>query len=153
MAMKRFWCLIIMLALVLALPWGPASAAKRGVKQHMSSLEVQLKVQSITKESFYLGSVWVAPAQFTDIQMGEKYVGNARAVSLDQWGNPVGLEARWQPSDPAMVTVSPDEGPNVEFTVLKAGRSELRVSVGHIFKKLSINAVNQGGAIFVEILQ
>lgn len=153
MATKRLWCLIIMLALVLALPWGPASAAKRGVKKQTSGFEVQLKVQSITKESFYLGSVWVAPAKFTDVQMGEKYVGNARAVSVDQWGNPAGLEARWQPSDPAMVTVSPDEGPSVEVTVLKAGQSELRVSVGHIFKKLTINAVNQGGAMSVEILQ
>lgn len=153
MPIKRLWCLIIMLALVLALPWSPASAARRGVKKDTQRFQVQLKVQSITKENFYLGGVWVAPDKFTDIQMGEHYVGNARAVSLDQWGNPVGLKARWQPSDPAMVTVSPDKGPNVEFTVLKAGTSTLRVTVGHTFKKLIINAVNRGGAMSVEVLQ
>lgn len=153
MLAKRLWCLVIWLALVLALPWGPAWGQSRGLQERPGSITVQLKVQAITKENFYLGEVWVAPPKFTDVQMGEQYWGDARAVSFDRLGNTVDLSASWQPSDPAMVAVSPDNGHRIRFTVLKAGQSILRVTVGRLSRQLTIKAAYQNGALHVEILQ
>jgi hypothetical protein len=153
MAAKRLWCLVIWLALVLALPWGPAWGQSRGVKERLGNIKVQLKVQAITKENFYLGEVWVAPPKFTDVQMGEQYWGDARAVTFDHLGNTVDLSASWHPSDPTMVAVSPDKGHRIKFTILKAGQSILRVTVGRLSRQLTINAAYQDGALHVEILQ
>ena len=154
MTAKQRWCKILILAvLVLALPRGPASAQRGGLGAKVRDFQVQLKVQAITKENFYMGEVWVAPPKFTDVQMGNKYLGDARVVSLDRWGNQEPVEGKWQPSDPAMVEVSVDKGHRVRFTVLKAGQSKLRVTIGRTSKQLTINAVGGEGAMRVEILQ
>jgi len=153
MSTKLRWSILILLALVLALPQGAATAQRRSPKNKAGELQVQLLVQAITKENFYMGDVWVAPPKFTDVQMGVKYVGQARAVTFDSLGNLVKLSGTWQTSDPSMLLVSPSEGHQVNFAVLRAGRSYLRVTVDQISKQLTINTVYQNGAIHVEILQ
>ena len=153
MSTKLRWSIFIWLTLVLALPQGSVAAQQRGIKQKAGDLQVQLKVQGITKENFYMGDVWVAPPKFTDIQMGEKYLGRARVVTFDRWGNTEVLQGLWETSDPGMVQFSPDKGNTLRFAVLKAGQSLLRVTAGGISKQVTINAVIQAGAMQVEILQ
>ncbi|MHB8069306.1 MAG: hypothetical protein ACYDIC_15550 [Desulfobaccales bacterium] len=153
MSTKLRWFIFILLALVLALPQGPATAQRRGPRSRVGELQVQLKVQAITKENFFMGDVWVAPPKFTDIQMGAKYLGQARAVTLDPDGNLVNLSGTWEPSDPAMVMVNPTEGHEVKFAVIKAGQSNLRVTVDQLSQQVIIKAVYQDGAIHVEISQ
>ena len=154
MTAKQRWCKILILSvLVLAFPRSPALAERGGLRASVRDFQVQLKVQAITKENFYMGEVWVAPPKFTDVQMGDKYLGDARVVAFDRWGNPVPQDGKWQASDPAMVEVSVDKGHRVKFTVLKAGQSKLRVTIGRTSKQLTINAVGGDGAMRVEILQ
>ena len=153
MVAKRWWCWFIGLGMILALPMNPARGESPGPGGTITAIQVQLKVQSITKESFFMGEVWVAPASFTDIQMGEHYVGYARASGLDAEGNTVDLSPEWQVSDPTMVEVAPNPGQKVKLTVLKAGESDLIATAGPFSKKLVIKAAQRDGAMYVEISQ
>jgi len=153
MVSRRWWYWLFVVGLVLALPQGPALGKMRGFKKNSEAIQIQLKVQSITKENFFLGDVWVAPDKFTDVQIGTEYVGYARAVGFDRMEKQVEISPNWQPGDPAMVEVNPTKGHSVKITVLKAGQSDLTVSVGRIAKVLQINATYSDGAMQVEISQ
>lgn len=153
MAARRWWYGFIGLGMILALPMGPAWGDTPDSRGTITAIQVQLKVQSVTKENFYLGEVWVAPAKFSDIQIGTQYVGDARASGLDLDGNTVEISPDWLVSDPAMVEVAPNQGPKVKLTVLKAGESYLMVTAGALSKRLDIKAAFRNGAMYVEISQ
>ena len=110
-------------------------------------------MESITKESFYMGEVWVAPAKFRDARAGKKFTVEARAVGVDSQGNPVDLEAVWKSANPALVQVSPGQGHRVKLTVLKPGKGTVLVSYGEISQKLQVKAEYQTGVMEVEIEQ
>ena len=153
MVAKRWWWMFMGLGLLLALPMGPARGESPDAGVTITALKVELKVQSITKENFYMGEVWVSPAKFTDIQNGKHYVGYARAVGLDVFGVELDLSPTWHSTDPTMVRVAPRSGPRVKFTVVKEGESFLVVNAGSFFKRLAIKSTYRGGAMYVEISQ
>ena len=145
--------MFIGLGLVLALPMGPARGESPGPGGTITAIQVQLKVQSVTKENFFMGEVWVAPAKFTDVQNGKHYVGYARAIGLDVFGVEFDLSPTWYSSDPTMVRVAPRSGHRVKLTVVKEGESFLMVTAGSFSKKLAIKSTYRGGAMYVEISQ
>jgi len=60
----------------------------------------------------------------------------------------------WTPSDPAMVSVSPNPGDHVTITVKRGGESTLDLSWGGMAKQLVVRANAQGGTVVqVEISQ
>jgi hypothetical protein len=144
---------LFLLGLILVLSIRPALGAQSEAKDQITAIYVRFKIQSVTKENSYMGELWVANTQFADAQVGEKYVGYARAVGLDAAGKGVDLTPVWQPSDPAMVQVTPNPGHIVKVTVLKAGQSELTVTAGGFSKKLLIKAAYQDKVIHVKISQ
>jgi hypothetical protein len=153
MVSRRWWCVFISLGLVLGLGLGSALGEQPEAKEKIKAIQVKLKVQSITKDSFYMGDVWVAPAQFTDAQAGKQYVGDARAFGQDDKGNQVEISPKWQPSDPTMVEVTPNLGHKVKLTVRKSGQSYLTVTADGISKNLTIKATYEDKALHVEISQ
>lgn len=153
MVARRWWWIVIGLGLLLALPLGPAWGKSPDAGVTITALQVELKVQSITKENFYMGEVWVSPAKFTDIQNGKHYVGYARAVGLDVFGVEFDLSPTWYSSDPTMVRVAPRSGHKVKLTVVKEGESFLMVTAGSFSKRLAIKSAYRGGAIYVEVSQ
>ena len=153
MGAKRWWCWLIGLGLLLALPLGPAWGKSPDAGVTITALQVELKVQSITKENFYMGEVWVSPAKFTDIQNGKHYVGYARAVGLDVFGVEYDLNPTWYSSDPKMVRVAPRSGHRVKLTVVKEGESFVMATAGSFSKRLTIKAAYRGSAMYVEISQ
>jgi len=153
MGAKRWWCWLIVLGLLLSLPLGSAWGKSPDAGVTIRALQVELKVQSITKENFYMGEVWVSPAKFTDIQNGKHYVGYARAIGLDVFGVEFDLSPTWYSSDPTMVRVSPHSGHRVKLTVVKEGESFVMATAGSFSKKLVIKAAYRGGAMYVEISQ
>ncbi|MBM4299921.1 MAG: hypothetical protein FJ121_00085 [Deltaproteobacteria bacterium] len=153
MVAKRWWWIVIGLGLLLALPMGPAWGKSPDAGVTITALKVELKVQSITKENFFMGEVWVSPAKFTDIQNGKYYVGYARAVGLDVFRVEYDLSPTWYSSDPTMVRVAPRSGHRVKLTVVKEGESFLMVTAGSFSKKLAIKSTYRGGAMYVEISQ
>jgi hypothetical protein len=153
MVARRWRCWLIGLGLILALPLGPAWGKSPDAGVTITALQVELKVQSITKENFYMGEVWVSPAKFTDIQNGKHYVGYARAVGLDVFGVEYDLSPTWYSSDPTMVRVAPHSGHRVKLTVVKEGESFVMATAGSFSKKLTIKAAYRGNAMHVEISQ
>jgi len=138
-----------LICLVLIFSINPALGEKPGAE--IKAIQVKLKVQSITKENFYMGDVWVAPPKFSDAQAGKTYIGYARAFGLDELGSTIDLSPVWEPGDPAMLEVSPKQGHEVKLTVLKAGQSYLTVTAGGISKKMAIKASSEGAVMNVEI--
>jgi hypothetical protein len=153
MGAKRWWWIFIGLGLLLALPLGSAWGKSPDAGVTITALQVELKVQSITKENFYMGAVWVSPAKFTDIQNGKHYVGYARGIGIDVFGVEYDLSPAWYSSDPTMVRVAPRSGHRVKLTVVKEGESFLMVTAGAFSKKLTIKAAYRGNAMYVEISQ
>lgn len=153
MVARRWWWIFIGLGLLLALSLGPAWGRSPDAGVTITALQVEFKVQSITKENFYMGEVWVSPDKFTDIQNGKRYVGDARAVGLDARRNEFDLSPTWESSDPTMVRVAPRSGHRVKLTVVKEGESFLMVTAGSFFKRFAIKAAHRGNAMYVEISQ
>jgi len=153
MVARRWRCWLIGLGLILALPLGPAWGKSPDSGVTIRALQVELKVQNITKENFYMGEVWVSPAKFTDIQNGKHYVGYARAVGLDVFGVEYDLNPTWYSSDPRMVRVAPRSGHRVKLTVLKEGECFVMATAGSFSKRLTIKAAYRGSAMYVEISQ
>ena len=153
MVARRWRGWLIGLGLILALPLGPAWGKSPDAGVTITALQVELKVQNITKENFYMGEVWVSPAKFTDIQNGKHYVGYARAVGLDVFGVEYDLSPAWYSSDPTMVRVAPRSGHRVKLTVVKEGESFVMATAGSFSKKLNIRAAYRGSAMYVEISQ
>src|SRR3989304_4210872 len=60
---------------------------------------------------------------------------------------------RGRPGDPAMITISPDKGPQVKFTILKEGQSDITVASGEVSRKLAVKAQKLDEALSVEITQ
>ena len=153
MVARRWRGWLIGLGLILALPLGPAWGKSPDAGVTIRALQVELKVQNITKENFYMGEVWVSPAKFTDIQNGKHYVGYARAVGLDVFGVEYDLNPTWYSSDPTMVRVAPRSGHRVRLTVVKEGESFVMATAGSFSKRLTIKAAYRGSAMYVEISQ
>ena len=153
MVARRWRCWLIGLGLILALPLGPAWGKSPDAGVTITALQVELKVQNITKENFYMGEVWVSPAKFTDIQNGKHYVGYARAVGLDVFGVEYDLNPTWYSSDPTMVRVAPRSGHRVKLTVVKEGECFVMATAGSFSKRLTIRAAYRGSAMYVEISQ
>ncbi len=124
---------------------GNSKAAKKAI----TAIQVAFKVEAITPQSFYMGEVWTPTIK--GVQLGEKFSVEAKAVGLDAQGKQVEINPAWKPDNPAMVSISPGQGPKVKLTVRKAGRSEVLVTSGGISRKLSIKARRQDEALEVEI--
>lgn len=153
MVARRWRGWLIGLGLILALPLGPAWGKSPDAGVTITALQIELKVQNITKENFYMGEVWVSPAKFTDIQNGKHYVGYARAVGLDVFGVEYDLSPAWYSSDPRMVRVAPRSGHRVKLTVVKEGECFVMATAGSFSKRLTIKAAYRGSAMYVEISQ
>lgn len=101
----------------------------------------------------YMGDRWVALPTYSINQAGTSATVDARAHAIDVTGKQVPVRPRWRPADPAMVTVTPDEGSDVTITVHRAGESRLRVTADGVSRDLTVKAVQKKGAILVEIAQ
>ena len=101
----------------------------------------------------YMGDRWVAPTTYMINHAGTSATVDARAHVTDVNGQRVPVRPRWRPADPAMVTVTPDEGIDVAITVHRAGESRLLVTADGVSRDLTIKAVQNEDALLVEIAQ
>lgn len=99
-----------------------------------------------------MGERWVSPGTYVAARHGGVFTVQARAHGIGDGGARL-VNPTWLPAEPDMVGVSPGEGPGVEITVLRPGRSELVVSEGETVARLTLEAVQQGAAWRVTISQ
>jgi FKBP-type peptidyl-prolyl cis-trans isomerase len=74
-----------------------------------------------------------------------------RAEGVDAAGKSAKISPEWVPSDPEMVTVSPDQGDDVKITVHRAGESKLKIAYKGVSKELVVRAKYQGKFMVFEI--
>jgi hypothetical protein len=100
----------------------------------------------------YGGDVWVSPSVYVGA-VGQDTV-EARARFVDTGGHSTTINPSWSPSDPAMLTVSPDQGDQVTIIVNRTGESHLNVTAGGTSKALLFKASAVDGAVTqVQIFQ
>jgi len=101
----------------------------------------------------YMGDLWVSLTTYSINHAGTSATVDARAHVTDVTGQPVPVRPRWRPDDPAMVTVTPDEGSDVTITVHRAGESRLQVTADGVSRDLTVKAVQNEDSLLVEIAQ
>jgi FKBP-type peptidyl-prolyl cis-trans isomerase len=125
-----------------------APAAKPGEAAAANAeIRVSFKLDPRITKASYMGDRWVSPPTYTTTLDTVE----ARVASVDTKGGLRDVSASWIPSDPQMVTISPNEGSEVKINVKRAGESSVQVSSDGASRELAIKAVNKGPALQVEI--
>lgn len=114
-----------------------------------TGIHVSFKLDPRLTTGVYMGELWVSPPTYTTTLDTVE----ARVAGVDPKGSIGNISAKWIPSDPKMVTVTPDQGDEVKITVHRAGESKLKVASQEGSKELIIKAKYEGNAIQVEITQ
>lgn len=124
---------------------------EKPANQTLAAIQVAFKVREITPQSTYMGELWVP--NITTVDVGKKVSVEAKAVGQDAQRKQMDINPAWKAGNPAMIGISPDQGPRVKLTILKPGRSSVTVTVGGISKKLSIKAWITEDTIYARITQ
>ena len=126
-----------------------------GVTQAVTSItdiKISFKMNPSITQGTYVGDRWISPPYY-NVEEGKEITVEAVAKGLTAQGKLININAVWQSSNPAMITISPNKGVKVELTILKEGKSELKVTFEGISKKLPVKAWYKDNAIHVEISQ
>lgn len=120
----------------------------------LAAIQVSYRLDPWLISNNYGGAVWVSPLTFGPAnQGGAAFVIEVRAQGFDANGQLVDISPDWIPSDPAMVTISPNRGSQVKITVQRGGQSSLQVIAQGVSKTLTITSANQGNSMQVQIDQ
>jgi FKBP-type peptidyl-prolyl cis-trans isomerase len=150
--------LVLILSLFLPLAGDARASENDGPKPEKAEatavgLAFSFKLDPRLTRAQYMGDRWVAPTTYMINHDGTSATVEARAHVTDVNGQPLPVRPRWQPADPAMVTVMPDEGIDVTITVHRAGESRLVVTADGVSRDLNVKAVQNKDALLVEIAQ
>jgi len=114
-----------------------------------TSLQVSFKLDPRIMSGVYGGERWVSPPTYTTTLD----TVDARVAAVGPKGSIGNISAKWTPTDPGMVTVSPSEGQQVKIAVKRAGETTLHVSTDGVSRELAIKAARQNDVMQVEIAQ
>jgi hypothetical protein len=148
--------LLALAAFMVVLPAGVMPASQEMAVPPAASLtdiKVSFKLDPRITQGTYMGERWVSPPVYTRVGEGKELAVEARVHGIDARGKSMNIRAKWMPSDPGMVTVSPGQGDDIKITVHRAGQCSLEVNSQGFSKKLSIKAKYEGSGIQVEISQ
>lgn len=153
----RFTRLIFLSALIVVLLSGSIRASQEapgpttGIT--LADIKVSFKLDPRVARALYMGEQWAPAATYYSIRAGELITMKARAQGLDPHGNQIDVAPTWKTGDPAMIVISPGQGPKVTLTILREGEGEVIVASGGISKKLSARAWYHGKIMYVKITQ
>jgi FKBP-type peptidyl-prolyl cis-trans isomerase FklB len=114
----------------------PAAASPAGAS--LTGIMVSFKLDPRLSGGSYGGERWVSPPIYTG-SSGQDVV-EARASGVGTKGQAIPINPKWVASDPAMVTISPDQGEQVKITVKSVGESRVQVTADSVTKELLIKA-------------
>jgi FKBP-type peptidyl-prolyl cis-trans isomerase FklB len=86
----------------------------------------------------YAGERWTSPEIYHGAAAQDTV--EAKVVGVGSKGEAVDISPKWMPSDPDMVTVSPDHGSLVSIKVKRAGESRLEVTLEGVSTALLIRS-------------
>jgi len=143
----------LMVGSTLLLAIGTVAAENNRPPEALAGISVYFKLDPRLTQGLYMGDRWVSPPTYSRVGEGTTVTVDASARGIDGRGRSVEFRPEWRAGNPAMVTVTPSQGNEVQITVLRPGRSNLLVTFQDISRKLAINATNRDRAIVVEIVQ
>jgi hypothetical protein len=133
----------------------PASSGQppgRGQPAPTGPIVVSFKLDPRLHGGTYGGDIWLTPSTY--VGAAAQDVVEARARGVDANGHASVISPSWIPSDPGMLTVSPDQGSQVTITVNRGGESSLDLTWNGFTKALLFRAIAVDGAVTqVEISQ
>lgn len=88
----------------------------------------------------YVGERWVSPPAYA--MTGPSV--SVKTIGRDAKGREVNVNPIWT-GDPAMVDITPSQGPKVIITALKPGRTDVVVTSGDVSTRLSVRSVQKHG--------
>lgn len=144
--------MLILSMLVLLLPRGvdaAPSAAEPGVS--LAGLTVSFKLDPRVIDPTHGGMAWISPHTYLGANAQDTV--QARAEGMDTKGRVSVIGAKWIPSDPTMVKVSPGEGNEVRIVVKRAGQSRIKVVAGGASQELAVQSRYQNKFIQIAITQ
>ncbi len=114
----------------------PAASSPAGAP--LTGIMVSFKLDPRLSGGSYGGERWVSPPTYTGAS-GQDVV-EARASGVGSKGQAIPISPKWIATDPAMVTISPDQGEQVKITVKRVGESTVHVTADGVTKELLIKA-------------
>jgi hypothetical protein len=117
----------------------------------LAGMAISFKLDPRLASGTYGGERWVSPPTYTGAAAQDTVDG--RVEGVDAKGRPLSISAKWVPSNPEMVTVSPGEGGQVRIVVKRPGESRLQVSSQGVSRDLVIKAASRNSVMLVEITQ
>jgi len=133
-------------------PPPPQRPQVRVLGANLDRLKISFKLDPRLTQGLHMGERWVSPPTYVSTGRGSLLTVAARASGVDAKGQPF-KSPTWSPAQPDMVAVSPEQGAQVEITVLRPGESTLTVSDHGATKTLKVKAVEQAGVWQVDISQ
>ena len=115
----------------------------------LSGIQVSFKLDPRLSGPTYGGEHWVSPPVYSGISAQDTV--EVRVEGIGPEGQSVRISPRWTPSDPEMVTVTPEEGSLVKIRVKRAGESSVQVAASGVSRKLSIKVESRNNALQVSI--
>jgi FKBP-type peptidyl-prolyl cis-trans isomerase len=126
-----------------------AHGGRAKADEGVTGLQVSFKLDPRITKGQYMGERWVSPPTYTTTLD----TVDARVAGTDSTGGSRNISAKWVPSDPEMVTVTPGEGREVKIAVKRTGETALHVTSDGISKQLSVKAAYKNDVMLVEIAQ
>jgi len=128
----------IAILLLLVLPTLTRASEGAANSATLTDIRFSFKLDPRLLGGTYAAERWISPPTY-DGSAAQDTV-EARAIGVGAKREPVRIIPRWIPSDPEMVTVTPEQGAVVKIKVTKAGESKLEVASGGISKELLIKS-------------
>ena len=147
--------LILVTALIVTLPFGLIQAAQEAAgtaSASITNIKISFKMNPSVTRGMYMGDRWLSPPYY-NVEEGKEISVEALAQGLDAQGKLIEISPTWKAGDPAMIKISLDKGQKVTLTIIKEGKSNLRVSFGDISRELLVKAWHKDNAMHVEISQ
>jgi FKBP-type peptidyl-prolyl cis-trans isomerase len=141
-SVKKSQLLAVTAALLLAVVPAIAQASQEAPRLTAASagsvIQLSFKLDPRVVDSFANPGEWVGGPPY----MGATAQDTVEVVAqvLDAKGQPTKASLEWVPSDPAMVTVSPRQGNDVNITVHRVGESRLKITCQGGSRELVITA-------------
>jgi len=151
--LKTITIVIVLMAIVISMA-GCAQPDTTRTDTSREGIRISFKLDPRLLGPTYGGERWVSPGTYGPIFSSEKtYQVDARAVVLDVNGKSLSTTPMWTPENPAMITVSPDQGGQVTIFIQEAGESRVEITARNLLKTLLIKAEYMNNVIQVEIVQ
>lgn len=116
------------------------------------AINVTFKLDPRITRALYMGDRWVS-APFTQRGDEKQVIVEASAEAVDANGKRLNKAVEWIPADPTIATVASGQGNQVVITVLRPGKTSLRLAAGAISTELTLTAVRNKGALEAQLSQ